>query len=131
VVLFTLEALVSWRLLFKLTIMIYYFIITILFIYGVHATTRSNMIFYPVSEKIFNLIAGEQKQVCLVSKRQDLAVKILKPLFDCTPCMASIYGTLSYFLFIYSTPGWALYHWPVWVFCMSGTNYLINKLTNK
>lgn len=89
--------------------MIHAFIVTILVIYGLHATTRGGMIFYKVGEFIY--------------KRNE---RLAKMLFDCTPCMASIYGTISYFVYVYPTQD--LFHLPVWVFSLCGTNFLINRL---
>ena len=69
------------------------FFTTILFIYGLHATTRSNMIF-----DLTPLVDRLSKKI-----NPKVLIYVLKPTFDCTPCMASIYGTLSYFTFIYKT----------------------------
>jgi len=94
---------------------ILYFIATSLFIYGVHATTRDGMIFEFVPIAIINAIGPRFEAVIPY---------VLKPLCDCTPCMATIYGTASFFI-----TGGAdnLLLWPVWVFCLAGFNYLISK----
>lgn len=93
---------------YKLTIMIQTFIITVLVIYGVHATTREGMIFEYIGNKAYYIHP-----------------MLSKVLFDCTPCMASVYGSISYFIVVYPTHG--LMVWPVWVFSLSGFNYILNK----
>ena len=97
--------------------MIQTFIITSLFIYGIHATTRHGMIFGFVSEWFDRkIILGHIKYN-----------KIAKVLIDCTPCMASLYGTISFIFF--SPTEWI--YFPIWVFCLCGFNYIINKVMNK
>ena len=97
--------------------MIQTFLTTSLFIYGIHATTRGGMIFGFVSKWFDNkVLIGH---VCYHY--------IAKVLIDCTPCMASLYGTISFILF---RPTYLIYY-PIWVFCLAGFNYIINKLINK
>lgn len=47
---------------------------------------------------------------------------VVTPLFDCPYCMASIWGTLSFALFLWGYP-W--YLWIVFVFCLTGLSALI------
>ena len=49
-----------------------------------------------------------------------------KPLFNCPPCMASVWGTLG---FAYTGIGWQ--YWIVWVVSLAGFNYIVNKLLDK
>ena len=113
--------------------MIQHFIITVLVIYGVHGSTRHNMIFsiswlerYFIKESGFIDYSNPDPQYTFVGK---VWLKLSKALFDCTPCMASVYGTISFFIVEFPTQG--LVGLPVWVFSMCGFNYLLNKLINR
>ena len=109
--------------------MILHFIITVLVIYGVHASTREGMIFSGLYMRV----------LFFVSRFTDNQVKVLKPLFDCTPCMASFYGTISFFMVLspsrlaVNDPQAFQYviSWVIWVFALSGFNYILNKLLNR
>ena len=59
-----------------------------------------------------------------VFKDTNVIMFILKPLYDCTPCMASFWGTISFV--IYDKMDYI--YLPVWVFALSGFNYILNKL---
>ena len=48
-----------------------------------------------------------------------------KPLFICPPCMASVWGTVVWFL-----AGGSLYLWPFYVLGLSGLVTLINSAVN-
>lgn len=96
--------------------MILHFIITVLVIYGIKASTRQGMILFPVYVLVVRALDR------LMGERLDY---ITKPLFDCTPCMASVYGSLSYWLY---SPDPSVMGWLVWVFALCGFNYLINKV---
>jgi hypothetical protein len=102
--------------------MIQHFLITVLVIYGIHGTTRGGMIFdlKRVDTWMFKRLKG--KYIYLFDN-------IFKALFDCTPCMASIYGTISFFILVDNLDG--LIYLPVWVFSLSGFNYILNKVLNK
>ena len=84
------------------------FIITILVIYGVNKVTDVGMLLEWVR-----------------IKADVLPSKLLKPLFDCTPCMSSIYGTISFFY-----TSLHLVYLPVWVLSLCGAITLLNKLIN-
>lgn len=43
------------------------------------------------------------------------------PLFDCPYCMASVWGTLSFALFLWGYP-W--YLWVIFCFCLTGLGHL-------
>lgn len=73
---------------------------------GIHCVTRDGMVFGPIAEYIRALVG-------------DFSAK---PLFDCPPCMASVWGFLGWF---YLTPGLALLPYLL-VLC--GVNALISKL---
>ena len=92
------------------------FIITVLVIYGVHASTRSGMLFERLWILCFHILDR-------FSKKPEW---YLKPLFDCTPCMASLYGTASY-LIVYGLD----IEIVVWVFSLTGFNYILNKIINR
>ena len=95
-----------------------YFIFTVLFIYGVHAITREGMLLAWIRTLIIRLVIK-------VTKNEVLIGKILKPICDCTPCMASVYGTISYLLLFPYTLDLYL---VIWVFSLSGFNYILNKI---
>jgi hypothetical protein len=103
--------------------MIEQFIITVLVIYGVKASTDDGMILH-----------GFYKRFALVLSKLMPWYKsirfVLKPLFDCTPCMASVYGTLSFFLFG-EFPEPTYLSLVIWVFSISGFNYLLNRIINR
>ena len=107
--------------------MILHFLITVLFIYGIHASTRDGMIFSDAYFRLFYFI----------SRWTSKPERVLKPLFDCTPCMASFYGTISFFIAfppsaLAITNHWAfVMMWVIWVFALSGFNYILNKLLNR
>jgi len=98
-----------------------YFILTVLSIYGIHASTRPGMILSWV-RSIFDSVFLK------VTKSESITMILLKPLFDCTPCMASIYGTAIHLLLWPQAPMFVLI---IWVFSLSGFNYILNKLINR
>lgn len=93
-----------------------YFLITVLAIYGVHASTRDGMILGNAYMWLFFKLSRRVKDPSM----------ILKPLFDCTPCMASVYGTISFFVGGFPSLVWL----PAWVFSLCGFNYILNKILN-
>jgi hypothetical protein len=100
--------------------MIAYFFITVLVIYGIHGSTRAGMVFSV--DRLYDKLGN-----WLENNTID---KIYKPLFDCTPCMASVYGTIAYFFIVEFSLDRLLFL-PVWVFSISGFNYILNKFMNK
>ena len=100
--------------------MIQHFLITVLVIYGVHAVTEPGMVLGGMYQKFFYML----------SRKMNDPSKILKPLFDCTPCMASIYGTISFFMFC-DFPSPLFLSYGVWVFSLCGFNYILNKILNR
>ena len=111
-------AVCKWSAPLKLTTMEKHFLITVLVIYGIHATTQPQMIFSGLYNKLFYLLSRWMKDPS----------KILKVLFDCTPCMASLYGSVSFFFFF---PEPSFHSWAVWVFSLCGFNWLLNKFINR
>jgi len=109
--------------------MIQHFLITVLVIYGVHASTRSGMILRPLASWFKRLIMGvKDEEICHgISVRYDIVYYTMKVLCNCTPCMASIYGTISFFM-VDSFPTPLFLSWVVWVFSLCGFNYILNKL---
>lgn len=51
---------------------------------------------------------------------------ILKPLFACPYCMASVHGTVIFFICLFGSFG--LYWWPPFCICLCGLNYMINSI---
>jgi len=114
------------------------FLINSLFIFGIYAITAKDMIAGFVQRlKIFkekepnkpfdfvhsNGDISPIKEYDIGKRRNDM---IKKPLFNCPPCMASIWGTAG---FIYTGIGWE--YWVVWVLSLAGFNYIVNKLLDK
>ena len=97
--------------------MILQFIITVLITYGVKASTGSGMILEFIPITIIKYLTRYLKD--------ETVFKIIKPLTDCTPCMASVYGTISFLLYF---PDQSIINWVIWVFALSGFNYLLNKI---
>ena len=54
--------------------------------------------------------------------------KLMKPLFFCPPCMASIYGLFG-FIYVVRCGYMEWYLYPVWVIMLSGAIVLINKFS--
>lgn len=106
------------------------FLINILVIYGIHASTRVNMLLDPLRQWIERVITGKRfnpmKRAYVPDYRDDIAFYVLKVLSDCTPCMASLYGSIG-FLFT-DLP---IERLPIWVFSLCGANYMLNKLLNR
>ncbi len=92
------------------------FIITVLVIYGVHASTREGMLLNKLWILCFNVLDRFTKK----------PEWYLKPLFDCTPCMASVYGSIMY-LAVYGLETGIV----IWVLSLTGFNYILNKIINR
>jgi fatty acid desaturase len=58
-------------------------------------------------------------------KTGETASFILKPLFDCPPCMASVWGIP--FALLHPLSIWTL----VYLFALSGFNYIVMKIISK
>jgi hypothetical protein len=106
--------------------MIYLLLINSFAIFGVYASTRDGMILEFVNNFATKWICKAffrfYKDPEIVSKK---ATFILKPLFDCPPCMASIWGLP--FALLHPLSIWPL----VYLFALSGFNYVIMKLINR
>lgn len=96
-------------------------ILASLIIFGIHATTREGMIFHGVKMRVASKIEK------LLSRKYDFyeaekkTAFLLKPLFDCAPCMASVWGTIIYFTLNPSYP------YLAFIFGLSGLNFLVNR----
>lgn len=64
---------------------------------------------------------------------EKLGEKWTKPLINCPICMASVFGTLAFFVGLPVLFGvsYALKFWIPYVFCLAGLNTIIQKLTSK
>jgi len=105
------------------------FFINSLLIFGIYAITGKGMILG------FLQRWGTENKPCdnqfFVNGEYQVDVKTQstmwsKPLFNCPPCMASIWGTAG---FIYAGIGWE--YWIVWVLSLAGFNYIVNKMLDK
>jgi hypothetical protein len=92
-------------------------ILTSLIIFGVHATTNDGMIFHGIYKKVMSFVIIKFIDKPIIWESVD------KVLFRCPPCMASLYGTLS-FLFI-CLP---IEQYIPFIFAVSGLNYILNKI---
>jgi hypothetical protein len=54
-----------------------------------------------------------------------------KPLFMCPICMASIHGTISFWILYFNYYLDKPLTWPIFCICIAGINYLLVKLTSK
>ena len=98
---------------------------------GVHVTTREDMVFEFISKwfrTVLRTILGEKKGIKGSDWYYDNKNKtiiedfICKPLFDCPPCMASVWGVIGWFYF---TPDIALIPY---ILTLCGVNALVNKI---
>ena len=120
-------------------ILIQVFLVNSLFIFGIYAITGKDMIFgfmqrwkvfkenkpEPYDPEVGISISGELiRYDDDIGKRRNDMIK--KPLFNCPPCMASIWGTAG---FVYTGIGWE--YWIVWVLSLAGFNYIVNKIIDK
>lgn len=80
------------------------------FIFGILALVQP--------EKIFGWLGA------IIAER--LPEKVSFPLCFCAPCMASVYGTISFWLFIASEFSW--WWWPVFCITLAGLNYILANL---
>ena len=110
--------------------MIEHFIITVLVIYGIHASTREGMILNGFNRWLW-LILSNVDDIHTSQKRISAIDKLFKTLFDCTPCMASLYGTISFLMTDVCFEYGILWQWAVWVFSLCGFNWLLNKIINR
>jgi hypothetical protein len=88
---------------------------------GVHVATREDMILFPFAQFIKRL---SRKVGDYISPCSDfnMAYYVCKPLFDCPPCMASVWGLLGWF---YLMPSLAI---VPYLLVLCGVNSLISKL---
>jgi hypothetical protein len=100
--------------------MIEQFIITVLVIYGVKAATSPGMILEFIEMTSIRLLTRLMKAYWVNY--------ISKPLFHCTPCMASVYGTISYWCYADNT---TYSGWVIFVFAITGFNWILNKIINR
>lgn len=96
-----------------ITTIILTFIATSLFTWGLNAITQKGQIFYGLQLWIVPIL-GE---------------KWSKPVINCTKCMPSVWGTVSFvILFLVTSPAWAyVLLWPAWCISLSGFNVLLDK----
>lgn len=91
-------------------------ILASLFCLGLWVSFRPGMILSKVPKWFVQLLYKE----CSI-RRADLIMMLKKPLFDCLPCMASIWGTLFYFM---ADGG----NYFVFIFSLVGLNFIVKKL---
>lgn len=97
--------------------MIDYILLTSLSIYAIHTATRPFMILEWFKIKFNNRLLLQ------LDIDPEKLLYINKWLWDCPPCMATLYGTIAFFLVCLP-----LYLLPVFVLSVSGLNAVIVKL---
>lgn len=95
-------------------------------IWGFHALFQEGHILEFVSDWWFSEDHDPQE---LTESQLKIRDYIAKPIFGCAACMASLHGTISYFIFAYKDFG--LWLWPVFCIVLCGFNFVIIKLTTK
>lgn len=95
-----------------------------LLIFGIHASTRRNMLLSYFYQRIaaglaYCLFKLYKKDVC---KSEDHTAIILKPIFDCPPCMASVWGLP--FALMQPLSIWTL----VYLASLTGLNFIIMRI---
>jgi hypothetical protein len=53
-----------------------------------------------------------------------------KPIFLCPICMASVHGTIAFWVMYFNDHLNNAYTWPAFCICLAGINYLLVKLTS-
>lgn len=101
--------------------MIESFLINSLIIFGVHASTRPGQLLHFIAKFVY----GSGLKIPS-PKESYYRTMVSKVLFDCPPCMASLYGSIGFSLFIF--PDLSLWWMIGWVFSLCGFNYLLNKI---
>lgn len=106
-------------------------ILTSLWIFGFRALFQEGMILEKVGDKLWGDDGGFIKGVNYKKIKGILPEWLCKPLFQCPPCMSSIHGTYSYFMFfnhasLSNTDTVCL--WVVFCITLCGLNYLITKI---
>lgn len=109
------------------------FLINSLFIFGLYAVTGKNMIFGSVQRwKLFKPRKTSEESEYFIGMKVETNEgdgrneMFKKPLFNCPPCMASIWGTGG---FLFTGLGWE--YWVVWVLSLAGFNYIVNKVLER
>lgn len=107
--------------------MIELFTANVLIIWGIYASTRVGMIPSFIRRWVF----GNDRYteyLALYESLQEYKMKLRwheKWVLECPPCMSLLYGTLFCLLVFPAEAYWWL---PLWVFSLTGANYLINKM---
>jgi hypothetical protein len=112
--------------------MIYTIVVNSLLIFGIHAITRPGMLLpmlpsYCRKPIIYIISRGNEdcSEDSIYFKAVRISNFIMKPLFDCPPCMASVWGIP--FALLHPLSIWTL----VYLFALSGFNYIIMKIISK
>lgn len=94
-------------------------------IYGVHILFQEGHLL----EKLGDKLRGPERSP---DKPLTFREKVMKPIFDCPICMASVWGTIWFFagLEITFDIDLPLRFYVPYVFCLCGMNTIIQKLTN-
>ena len=118
--------------------MIEHLIINSFVIFGIYASTRDGMIFGFVAEfvtrwimRLFVWGVEKTRKNGLIDDRKEVEAAasytlfITKPLFDCPPCMASVWGIP--FVLLHPLNIWSV----VYLFALCGINYIVMKLISR
>ena len=99
---------------------------------GVHCLTREGMLFEKLRNLIHWLLWSFFYWICVnINKKrlpffkmnaQKIANYLCKPLFDCPPCMASVWGLIGWFYFVTDL------HLIPYLLILCGLNALMSKM---
>lgn len=99
------------------------FIINILVIFGVKALFSDGMLLSRLKYRLFNLRSEKlfkTPYLALDEIEKERVRFIFKPLFQCPPCMASVWGMPGFLL-----TGYEWYYLPIYLLALCGAVYLI------
>jgi hypothetical protein len=90
-------------------------ILTSLFCLGLYKAFDEGMIFFKVGEWMFEALHPVKLSW------------VLKPLFNCPPCMGSFWGIVGFHAC------YGLFDWRVipFIFCVSGLNWLLSSIADR
>lgn len=79
---------------------------------------------------INNLLTGDGMALQWLGDMLDAIIEpewIKKPLFQCLPCMASVWGTIVFIAFYQNDADISFIKYIVYIYCLSGVNRLVEK----
>lgn len=96
--------------------MIELLVVNAFFVIGMHFAFSPGNVFHFINEGYTNM--------AVASKIPNVLLPLKKPLFQCAPCMSSVWGILFW------TTGDSWYYYPIWVGCVCGIVVVIQKISD-